>query len=339
MKTKTCLCALPILLLFALAVRAQTVEVKLATILPRGVGQDFILRKLADDWRKCSGGNVTLKIAPGGQKDGEAGIVKKLHSKNYQAALLSTVGLCEIEKDVAALQFMPLTFRDWGEVDFVRERIRGRLEDKLRAKSFVVLFWADAGWVNFFSRKPAATPADFKKMNMFAWAGSADHVAMMKSLGYRPVALETENVHSSFASGMIEAAPLPPVFALGVQLPTVAPHVVDVNWCPIVGAGIIRQDVWDVFPPDLQKQLQALCSKAGADLRAEGRRFHDETLVTLRKGPNTHVHALTEGERAQWDAFAVELGSKVRGKIVPASIYDEVQQLLKEFRATKVAGK
>lgn len=338
MKTKTPLLFLAFWL-STLALRAETIEVKLATILPRDVGQDFILRQLAEDWQKASGGAVTLKIAPGGQHDGEAGIVKKLNSRNYQAAMLSAVGLCEIERDVSALQFMPLTFRDWDEVDFVREKIRGKLEDKLRAKGFVVLFWGDAGWVNFFSRKKASTPDEFRKMPIFALAGSTEQVELMKSLGYHPVALETANVHSSFASGMIEAAPLAPVFALGVQIPTEAPHVVDVKWCPIVGAGIIRQDVWDKIPANTQKKLQALCDQAAVRLRAEGRRFHDEALATLRKGPRTDVHTLTPAERAQWEALAAEVRPKVRGRLVPAPIYDEVQQLLKEFRAAKAVCK
>src|SRR5438094_336537 len=142
MKIKTTLSAASLLL--ALPLCGETLEVRLATILPRGVGQDFIIRKLAEDWQKNSGGAVTLKISPGGQKDGEAGIVKKLNSKNYQAALLSAVALSEIEKDVAALQMMPLAFHNWDEVDFVRDQVRGELDNKLRAKGFVVLFWADA---------------------------------------------------------------------------------------------------------------------------------------------------------------------------------------------------
>ena len=326
-------------LLLALSLRAETVEVKLATILPRGLGQDIILRKLAEDWQKASSGAVNLKIAPGGQKDGEAGIVKKLNSRNYQAALLSAVGLTEIEKDVSALQAMPLAFRSWEEVDFVREQIRGKLEDKLRAKGFVVLFWADAGWVNFFSMEKATTPAEFKKMNIFSWAGEAEQVEIMKALGYRPVALETDNIHSSLASGMIQAAPLAPVFAIAVQIPTVASHVLDVNWCPIVGAGIVRKDIWEQVPPEVRKKLQALCDKAGTDIRAEGRRFHDEALATLRKGPKTHVYTPTPEERAQWEALGVELGPRIRGKLVPRPIYDEVLRLLKEFRAVKTAGK
>lgn len=311
------------------------VDIKLATVLPHGLSQEAVLKKLEQDWRKTSGDTVILRQAPGGQKDGEAGIVKKLRSGNYQAAMVSVVGLSEIEPDVSVLQKMPLVFRNWEEVDFVREKIRGRLEDKLLAKGFVVLFWGDSGWVNFFSVKEARTPEEFKRMKLFTWAGDNKQVEIMKSLGYQPVALETDNVHSGFATGMIQAAPLSPAFALGVQVPTVASHVLEVNWVPIVGAAIIRKDVWDRIPAGLRPKLQVLCEAAGTDIRAEGRRFHEDAIKTLRRGPRTSVHDPTAEERAQWDSLAQELGPKVRGNMVPAPIYDEVQGLLRDYRAAR----
>jgi TRAP-type C4-dicarboxylate transport system substrate-binding protein len=311
------------------------VQVKIATILPRGLAQDNVLKKLEEDWAKVSGGAVILKRAPTGQKDGEAGIVRKLRTGNYQAGLLAAVGLSEIEHDVSALQFMPLTFQDWDEVDFVREKIRSRLEDKLRAKGFIVLFWADSGWVNFFSSREGATPADFKAMKLGVWAGSNEQVDLMKAHGYKPVTLEPEDFLSGFGTHMIDAAPIAPTFALGCQIQTVAPYVLDMNWCPIVGAAIIRKDVWEQIPADTQKKLLALCEKAGADIRAEGRRFHNEALETLGKGPKTHLHHTTPAERAQWEKLCEELAPDVRGKMVPSDIYQEVTGLIKEYRTGK----
>jgi TRAP-type C4-dicarboxylate transport system substrate-binding protein len=330
-----------IVLAACIAVHAQApapLEIRLATILPRGLAQDAVLRKLAQDWRKSSGGSVLLQLSPGGQKDGEAGIVRKLRSANYQAALLSAVGLSEIDPEVAALQKVPLTFENWEEVDFVREKIRSRLEQGLLAKGFVLLFWADSGWVNFFSTKRATTPAELKRMKLWVWAGEAEQVEIMKSLGYQPVALETDNLHSGFATGMIEAAPIASTFALGLQIHTVAPHVLDINWAPIVGAAIIRKDQWDKIPPALRDQLQSLCDKAGAEIRAEGRRFHQDAINTLRKGPKSAVCSLTPEERAQWQKLARELEPRIRGGMVPAPIYDEVKSLLKEYRAGKAVA-
>jgi TRAP-type C4-dicarboxylate transport system substrate-binding protein len=335
--------AVPVLWLFTLLLaplaQAQPVEVRYATILPRGIGQDFVLVKLEQDWRQATAGTIILRRSPGGQKEGEAGIVRKLRSGNYQAALLSVIGLSEIEPDVAVLQKMPLVFRDWAEVDYVREKIRGRLEERLLAQGFVVLFWADSGWVNFFSTREAETPAEYRKMRLFVWAGDEPQIKVMKSLGYQPIALETDYVFSSLASGMIDAAPLAPTFAMGVQIPTVATHVLDLNWTPIVGAAIIRKDVWEKIPSDLRARLQPLCEAAGAAARAEGRRFHEDAMNTLRKGPKTCVHTLTPAQRVEWQELASALGPQVRGELVPAAIYDEVQQLLREYRACKLAAR
>ena len=313
--------------------RAQPVEIKYATILPRGVGQDYILTQLEQDWRKTTGGTVILHRSPGGPKEGEAGIVRKLRSNNYQAALVSVIGLSEVEPAVAALQKIPLAFQTWAEVDYVREKLRGQLEDRLAAQGFIVLFWADSGWGNFFSTREAETPAEFRKMKLFAWSGDEPQIAVMKSLGYQPIPLETDYVLSSLASGMIDAAPLPPTFALGMQIPTVATHMLELNWVPIVGACIVRRDAWEKIPAELQAKLRPLCESAGAAARAEGRRFHDNAISTLQKSPKMHVHTLTPEQRAEWQTLALQLGPKVRGAMVPADIYDEVQRLLKEYHS------
>ncbi len=321
------------LCLLALPATAATTVIRLGTILPRDIGPDLVLSRLAQDWKTATGGTVQLRRAPAGQSDGEAGIVKKLRSGNYQAGLLSVTGLVEIEPDVAALQFMPLVFRDWAEVDYVRDHIRGELEARLAAKGFIVLCWADGGWVRFFSRSAGFTPDDFRRMRVFTWAGDSRQLALMNQMRFQPVALETDNIHQAFASGMIDAAPLPPAFALGGQIHTVAGHVLAVNWCPIVGAVVIRRDAWEAIPADTRAKLQPLCETAGAALRAEGRRFDEQAMQTLSHGPRTAVHLPSTEQQAAWQALSSELSPLVRGTLVPGSIFDEVQRLLAEHRA------
>src|SRR3954469_16065482 len=166
-----------LVLFFALALAqffpvhaAETVEIKLATILPVGTSGHQRLMEMRDAWGKASGGAVKLTVY-GGSADGEMLLVKKMRARQLHAALVSAVGLAQIERSATALQMIPLAFRDWREVDYVREKIRGDLESRLREKGFEVLFWADAGWVLFFSKEPATRPSDFKPMKMFVWTG------------------------------------------------------------------------------------------------------------------------------------------------------------------------
>jgi hypothetical protein len=49
--------------------------------------------------------------------------------------------------------------------------LQPRLEGDLKEKGFVVLSWADTGWVRFFSKEPVIRPEDLRPTNLFAWAG------------------------------------------------------------------------------------------------------------------------------------------------------------------------
>lgn len=317
--------------------QSPPVEIRLATILPQGLEQANRLVKLTQDWKQISGGGVIMTRSPSGPKDGEAGIVKKLRSGNYQAAVLSMVGLMEIEPDVAVLQMMPLTFRNWAELDHVREKLRPDLERKLAARGFVTLFWADSGWVSFFATREGRIPADFRKMKMFTWAGDNKQVDLMKSMGYHPVALETDSISTSFGTQMIDSAPLSPAVALGWRIPTLAPYVLDVHWVPIVGAAIVKAETWNRIPPETQQKLLGLADRAGVEIRDEGRKLHEDSMQTLAKGPKTKVYTPTPEDMLRWEEFALEIGPKIRGEIVPTLIYDTVQKLLEEFRSKGAA--
>jgi uncharacterized protein (TIGR00255 family) len=78
------------------------------------------------------------------------------------------------------------------------------MEKKFLDKGFVVLAWGDAGWVRFFSKEAAVRPDDYKRMKFFAWGSEPDQQAIMKSLGYTPVALETGDALAAIQTGMID---------------------------------------------------------------------------------------------------------------------------------------
>ena len=145
--------------------------------------------EIGETWRNAEGGNAKYLVYTDGSQGGEAEMARRMRIGQLQGALLSVVGLREIEPSISALQAMPLLFRTWEEVDYVREKMRAGMEKKFLDKGFVVLAWGDAGWVRFFSKEAAFRPDDYKKMKFFAWGSEPEQQAIMKSLGYTPVPL------------------------------------------------------------------------------------------------------------------------------------------------------
>lgn len=314
---------------------AAPVDIKLGTILPAGTSGHKRLLELRDRWRQTSADGVRLTVQAG-TGDTEIQLIKKLRADTLQAVLVSAVGLAQIDRSVTCLQLMPLAFRNWQEVDYVRGQIAADLEARLREKGFEVLFWADAGWVRFFSKQPAVEPGDFKPRKMFVWSGDPQQLTIMRSLGYHPVGLETEHILSSLSTGMIDAVPVPPFLANALQYFKYAGHMVDLEWVPIVGAAIISRKTWETIPPDQRAELRHTAVAIGEQLRLQHRE-DDTGSITAMKKRGLVVHAVSPEHLAAWRVTAEKVWPQIRGAMVPEELFDRVLGHLAEFRASRVS--
>jgi len=156
------------------------ITVKMATLVPKDSSWHQALLECADKWNKLSGGRVRVIIYPGGTQGDDPDYVRKMNLRILDSALLTSVGLAEIDKAVYAIS-VPMMYNDYDEVYAVLEKMRPHIEASMAAKGFVVLNWVDAGWLHFFSKKPVATPDDLKKLALFQWAGDPRSLEIWKA--------------------------------------------------------------------------------------------------------------------------------------------------------------
>ena len=316
------------------AAEAADKQFRIGSLVPKNSLYHRQLMDIGEAWRAAQGENAKYLVYPDGSQGGEAEMARRMRIGQLQGALLSVVGLREIEPSISALQGIPLLFRNWDEVDYVREKMRAGMEKKFLEKGFVVLAWGDAGWVRFFSKDAAVRPDDFKKMKFFAWGSEPDQQAIMKSLGYTPVPLETSDILPAIQTGMINVVPSTPYFALATQIYATAPNMLEINWAPIVGALVVTKKSWDGMSPAAQAAVRAASDKAGVQIRAKARQEVEEAVDAMKKRGLT-VNRPTPEQMREWNEFAEKLYPRIRGTLVPAETFDEVLSHLKDFRAGK----
>ena len=307
-------------------------QLRIGSLVPKNSLYHRQILELGEVWKKGQEGAPKFGVYTDGSQGGEAEMTRRMRIGQLQGALLSVVGLREIEPSVAALQAMPLLFKTWEEVDYVREKMRPAMEKKFADKGFVVLSWGDAGWVRFFSKEPAARPDDYKKMKFFAWGAEADQQEIMKSLGYTPVPLEPTDILPAIQTGMISVVPSTPYFALATQIYNTAPYMLEINWAPIVGALVVTQKTWSEMSPELQTAMRSASEKAGVVIRAQARKEVDEAVDAMKKR-GLKVTRPTADQMQEWSALADKLYPKIRGTMVPSETFDEVMFHLKNYRA------
>jgi len=309
---------------------AQPKRVKLATLLPKGSSAHRTLLTMGEKWSQTPGA-VGLTIYTDGTMGGEAETVRRMRIDQVQASLLSVGGLLEIDRSAAALQVMPMAFRSLDEVDYVRERLRPLLDKRLAEKGFVALFWGDAGWVRFFSKKPVIHPEDLKRLKMFALSSDIGQIDLMKAAGFQPVSLEYTDTLTGLQTGLIESVPTIPFYALAGQFYLPAPYMLDINYVPLTGALVMTRKAWDTFPPAAQQAMRQSAEEAGKQIEEQSRKEMDESVAAMEKR-GLKVNRLTPDARAEWQSVFDAVYPKLRGNLVPADVFDEVQRLLREYR-------
>ena len=313
---------------------AEPVKVRLGTLAPKGSSYTKHLQAMGDQWRQAPGGGVQLTIYPDGTMGSEADMVRRMRLGQLQAALVTTTGLTEIEPGVAGLQTIPKAFRTLEEVDYIGEKLQPMLEKRLEAKGFVVLFWSDTGFVRFFSKQPMVSPDDLRKTKLFVSANRTAELEIYRAVGCNPVAIEVADILPGLQTGLIDCVCMPPTIALAIQLDSAAPNMLEMNWVPLVGAGIMNKKTWDALSPEAQAVVRKSAIEAGKLIKADGRRENVESIEALRKR-GAKINALPPEVNAEWDKIVEQAWPKIRGTVVPADIYDEVMSQLKTFRAAQ----
>ena len=326
--------ALSLTSLLPLASSAADPQLKIGSLVPKNSLYHRQLMEIGESWKKSQSGPSRFNVFTDGSQGGEAEMVRRMRIGQLQAALLSVVGLREIEPSIAALQNLPLAFRSWEELDYVREKMRPNMEKKFIEKGYVVLAWGDAGWVRFFSKQAAYRPDDYKKMKFFAWGAEAEQQEIMKSLGYTPVPLEPTDILPSIQTGMISVVPSTPYFALASQIYNSAQHMLEINWAPIVGAFVITKKSWDEMTPEMQRALKASSDKAGGVIRMQARKEVEEAVDAMKKR-GLQVNKPNAEQMKEWQTLSESLYPRIRGKMVPADTFDEVFMHLKTYRNQK----
>ena len=232
----------------------QTIEIKMGTVVPEGSVWHEVIQTMAQQWRQISDGKVEMRIYPGGVLGGEVDMLRKVRVGQLQAVALSAVGLSHVDRSASCMG-VPMLIESYEELDHVRAEVAPMIEERFRENGYVVLMWSDAGWVHFFTKKPARTLDDIREMKLWIGAGDAEAEQLYKEFGINPVPLPMTDMLTSLETGIIDAIQVPPLFALVDQSFALTKNMVDVKWAPLVAATVVRRRDWERIPAELRPRL------------------------------------------------------------------------------------
>jgi TRAP-type C4-dicarboxylate transport system substrate-binding protein len=318
-----------ILLCLPLAASAAPVRIKLGTLAPQGSTWHQQLLEMAQKFKQESGGQVELKIYAGGTQGDEGEMIRKMAIGQLQAASITAIGIHEIAPE-PQVEDVPFLIDSYDEYDYIHEKIRPKLDQAIERKGYAVLQWSEVGFVYFFSTKPYRTPEEFAHGKVFTWNGDPDAEAAWKKAGFHPVVLSATDLIPSLSSGMVDIIAEPPLYAFTTHIFDKARNMLDQHWGLLTGATLVKRDVWQKIDETTRKKLLAIGAEYGEKVRKDVRKQNEDAIQQMKK---RGLNIIPPSDVQQWHQVADRANEVVRGKVVPAALFDEVIKLRDEFRA------
>jgi TRAP-type C4-dicarboxylate transport system substrate-binding protein len=328
MKVRRTLCLLCIAVVLSAPVSAQVI--KLGSLAPEGSPWDKALRRIAADWNTVSNGRLKVRVFAGGIAGDEPDMVRKIRINQLQAAAITGVGLGSIVEDIYAVQ-LPLLIRTTEEMEYVMAEMEPTLNKMLQEKGFTMVAWFLAGWAHLFSKTPAVTPGEVKRLKLQVDYSAPTIIQAWKELGFRMVPVASTEVLTALQSDMLEAFLLTPLTAAAVQWFGLAKNMMDLPIAPMIGGIIISERVWNSIPDDLKPELLSIVEQH-LDALSRETTVLEEKAVAIMLENGLQIHPVSPQAEAEWERVMSEGLDLITGKVVSAEMVGEVKMHLAEYR-------
>ncbi len=309
--------------------------VRFATLAPEGSAWMDAMHALDDEIREKSGGEVGFKFYPNMSMGDEKDVLRKMRLGQLNGAGFTGFGLGEILPDVRVLE-LPYLFNNEKEVDYVTERLTDDFAAKFAERGFILLGWADVGWIYFLSQSPVAEPKDLQKLKVWMWEGDPLAKAYFAELGQSPVPLSVTDVHMSLQTGLVNAVYCSPLAALLLQWFTNVKYISDIPFTNSIGAVLLDRRTFQDLEPASQKMILETSRKVLRNLVIQSRKDNVEAHQLLLKEGLIKVTSTPE-QREKMHKLSRRVHERLVGRLYSRELLNKLYGILAEYRSTAEA--
>ncbi len=303
-------------------------ELKIASLAPKGSSWMKSFEKTNREIQKATNGEVAFKIYGGGVMGDEGAMVRKMRTGQLDGAAVTNVGLGDIATELLVLQ-LPLTFKNYEELDYVREKMSPTLEKILSDKGFVLLHWGDVGFNYLFSNAPVLVPDDIKKTKMWVWDADPISKAVMDVAGVNGKLMGVPDVLPSLQTGNIDAFGNSPYGAVALQWHSKAKYVLNLKLAMVIGGLVLSKKSWDAIPANHQEAIMKIAHANGIDLLGQIRKDNQKAIGTITK---SKIELTQPKEIQTWLKLAKDVEAKLSGTLFPTALVAEMKKHLADYR-------
>ena len=202
---------------------AEATVLKIATISPDGSSWMRKMRQGAKEVEQLTEGRVKFKFYPGGVMGSDNVVLRKIRLGQLQGGAVPGGSLAKYAPN-SQIYNLPLLFRSFREVDFVRERMDPIIVEALEEGGFVTFGLGEGGFAYLMSNARVTQVAHLKSKKIWVPDSDPTSVNTVESFGLSPIPLPLGDVLPSLQTGMINTVATSPIAAIALHWHTQVTH-------------------------------------------------------------------------------------------------------------------
>ena len=303
---------------------------KIATISPDGLGWMSKFRVGLERIEAETNKRVTFKIYPGGVQGDDPTVLRKMRIRQLNGGVFAAGSLTRFFPDLQVYN-LPLQFRSYEEVDFVRARMDSYISDGLQKAGIKTFAFTETGFAYLLANEPVSSLADLRKLK--AWIPDNDPIAaeLIKSFDVSPIPLNITDVLPALQTGMINAVVGPPSVILALQWHNHLTHLMNLPLVYIYSMLAMDMKVYSKASSTDQETVVKILDEVFELVGRETRSDNERALQALKKIGITFIEPTN---KAEWQAAAdLSVQKLMRSGEISGEVVNTYLELLKNFRS------
>ncbi|PCI48692.1 MAG: C4-dicarboxylate ABC transporter [Moraxellaceae bacterium] len=266
----------------ALISSASAQTFKIATLSPDGSLWMKKMRAGAAEIKTLTDARVKIKFYPGGIMGDDKAVLRKIRVGQLHGGALAGGSLAKFYKD-SQIYNLPLKFKNYKEVDFVRSKLDQKIMAGFEQKGFVTFGLAEGGFAYAMSKNAPITRVEQLK-EFKVWVPSDDKASLVITQAYdiSPIPLSIADVLPALQTGIINAVATSPIAAIALQWHTQVEYITNIPLMYFYAVLAINKKSFSKLSQPDQKIVRQVMEKIFDDLNQQNRKDNISAFAALQ---------------------------------------------------------
>lgn len=308
----------------------QEFTIKFATVAPEGTSWMTVMKEYDAAVRKESNGRLGFRIYGNSVQGDEKVVLRKIKAGQLHAGGFTGVAMGEIASKVRILD-SPFLFRTYDEIDYVYEQYDKEFRQAFEEGGYVLLGWAEVGFVHVFTNARVAKPQDMRNLKMWSWEGDPIAETLFREFDINSIPLALTDVMTSLQTGLIDAFYASTYAALTLQWYTRAKYMINVRLADAAGAVLLSKKYYDKLPAELQEILLRNGRIYFKRLTELSRKDNADAIEIMKKRGISLLEA-SPADHQYYTETCRNARRKLVGKVYTEDFLNRIEKTVEDYR-------